>query len=101
VPKCWQILFHGKGFDLKDDANEPVIGFYTVRRVAAFSSSEAEAKAMRRLLSEAKIRLLLSKQEKESPGGAPRIVPVKTDRITWLKWMFSGYAKGLVLYGTE
>jgi hypothetical protein len=87
--------------DLKDEANEPIIGFYTVRRVSAFSSSEAEAKATRRLLSEVKIRLLISKQEKESPGSAPQIVPVKTELITWLQRMFSGYAKGLVFYETE
>lgn len=99
IPRCWQVRLHGQGFNVALEDDEPIAGFYTVRRITAGSSKAAEARALRLFQAEDKWTRLLSLHQPVSRNGSmPSVSPVETERITWTQYWFGSYARGLIFY---
>ncbi|MCB1230771.1 MAG: hypothetical protein KDN19_10920 [Verrucomicrobiae bacterium] len=94
----YQILIHVSGLDVEIDG-EPIAGFFTMRRVIASDSAEAEEMVRKSLLDE------IEKKRWPKSGGADvgglsdiSLEIEQSFKIGWLSWIFGRRASGFLFY---
>ncbi|MDX1681232.1 MAG: hypothetical protein R3242_10935 [Akkermansiaceae bacterium] len=93
----YQILFHGYGFKASLDKDlDPIVGFYTPRRVNADNPDEAYIKALELLKSEEQTKSLIS--ESVSNGANPKFEADEIYEVSFWERLIGRCPTGFIFY---
>jgi len=102
MPRRFQVTLHGRGFHVPVEGGDPIVGFFTIRRVVADSARDAEQMAIEALEKEERYRHLVETTAREL--GFSNSCSVRLDSIghlSWFRWHFSRYSPSLIFYSDE
>jgi hypothetical protein len=102
MSRRFQVTLHGSGFSVPVEGDKPIRGFYTIRRVLADSSADAERSAIATLQQEEKYRSLVETTERES--GSRDGCSIRLDSIgqlSWWRWYFTRHTASFIFYSDD
>ena len=95
----FQVTLHGTGLLIPVEGDEPIRGFYAIRRAMARSVAEAEERAIAALEREERYRELIEATEKELGGKTECKVRVESiGYLSWWRWSFTKYSLSFIFY---
>ena len=98
----FQVTLHGTGLCVPVEGAKPVRGFFTIRRVLADSSEEAERSALATLEQEERYRGLIETTERELGSRAGCRVRLESmGELSWFRWHFSRHSPSLIFYSDD
>jgi hypothetical protein len=102
MPHRFQVLLHGTGFLSRVDEDEPIRGFYVIRRVLADTPEDAARSALAELQREEKYRQLVESTANALGSGAGCNVEVDSvGSLSWWRWHFNRPLSGYIFYSDE
>jgi len=102
MPRRFQVRIEVNGLRVPVRDGEPLAGFFTDRRVLADDAGEAKDRAVEALKLEPKIKWLLETTERETGQEEGYVISAThVCEISWWRWRFGKFMKGLVLWSED
>jgi hypothetical protein len=102
MSRRFQVVLHGTGFSVPVEGEEPIRGFFTIRRVLADSPEDAERTAIATLEQEERYREFVEATERELGSRAGYQVRVDDiGRLSWWRWCFTSYSPSFIFYSDD
>ena len=102
MSRRFQVTLHGTGFSVPVEGDKPIRGFFTVRRLLADTSEDAEQDAISMLEREEKYRWLVETTEREVGfRGGWRVRLESIGQLSWLRWHFTKYSPSFIFYSDD